>query len=299
MRFSFLALSLLTTLTAKAFTIGAYNIRNFDYDERYKIRTNKNELSSILNNLQADVLSVEEINNTAEWDKFVQSKMPGYDTEVSRCGGAHGQRLGFLYNKKTVELLSFNEDLSISEPGGQGTCDAGSRPLAIGLFRIKATGQKFYGMTAHLKSGSQGESIEKRTKQFEIIKKIVKELKAKTGIQDFFIAGDLNTTEYLSKGHDYKILTKMVSELGMTDLSSNLKCTAYYWGGTDDGIETPSLLDHVIVTQGLLKLKSRGSVQAMSATHCQKAGCREVPIRELGISYESVSDHCPVTATIQ
>lgn len=299
MRFSFLALSLLTTLSAKAFTIGAYNIRNFDYDERYRIRTNKVELSSILNSLQADVLSVEEINNTAEWDRFVQSKMPGYDTEVSRCGGAHGQRLGFLYNKSTVELLSFNEDLSISEPGAQGACDAGSRPLAIGLFRIKATGQKFYGMTTHLKSGSQGESIEKRTKQFEIIKKIVKDLKSKTGIQDFFIAGDMNTTEYLSKGHDYKILTKMVSELGMTDLSANLKCTAYYWGGTDDGIETPSLLDHVIVSQGLLKLKSRNSVQAMATGHCQKVNCREVPVRELGTSYASVSDHCPVTATIQ
>ena len=57
-------LALLASLTAQAaFTIGAYNIRNFDYDERYRIRTNKPALGSILNSLKADVMSVEEINN--------------------------------------------------------------------------------------------------------------------------------------------------------------------------------------------------------------------------------------------
>jgi endonuclease/exonuclease/phosphatase family metal-dependent hydrolase len=289
------ALVLITSISASALTIGAYNIRNFDYDERSKISTNKAELSTIIKNLKVDVLSVEEINNTSEWDKFVQTKLPGYDTEVSRCGGAHGQRLGFLYKKDSVELLSFNEDLAITEPGTQGSCNTGSRPLAIGLFKIKSTGQKFYGMTAHLKSGSGGVAL--RSKQFEIIKKIIRELKTKTGVQDFYLAGDLNTTEYLNRGSDYNMLTKFVKDLGMIDLASNLKCSAYYWGGTDDGIETPSLLDHVIVTTGLVTLKTGTSATAHG--HCKKVSCREVPVKELGISYESVSDHCPVTATIQ
>ncbi len=287
---------LASTLSAHALTIGAYNIRNFDYDERYRISTNKVELQTIISNLKADVLSVEEINNTAKFEEFVANKLPGYDTELSRCGGEHGQHLGFLYNKNTVELLSFNEDLSITAPGTPGSCDSGSRPMAIALFRVKATKQKFYGFTVHLKSGSQPASLKKRSQQYQIIMNTMQELKAKSGVVDFYVAGDFNTTEYVSRGSDYADLNRAVKAMGMIDLASNLKCTAYYWGGTDDGIETPSMLDHVLATPGLIKNKT---ADAKVHGHCATASCREVPIKELGISYESVSDHCPVTATVQ
>jgi endonuclease/exonuclease/phosphatase family metal-dependent hydrolase len=282
--------------TEASITLGAYNIRNFDYDVRYKIRTNKPELSKILLATNADVLSISEINNTAEFEKFVATNLPHHDTEISRCGGAHGQRLGFLYNKKTVELLSFNEDLRITNPGGPEQCDAGSRPLAIGLFRIKATGQKFYGFTAHLKSGGQQDSMNKRAEQFEIIKSIIADLKTNTGVKDFYFAGDLNTTNYTTRGSDYNQLTRIVKDLGMVNLAANLACSAYWWGGSDDGIESPSLLDHLIVTPGLVK---NGNNNAQVGGHCQKVDCREVSLKDLGISYESVSDHCPVSATIQ
>jgi endonuclease/exonuclease/phosphatase family metal-dependent hydrolase len=298
MKAFFAALALLSTISAQALTIGAYNIRNFDYDERYRIRTDKVELHAIIKNLNIDVLSVEEIGNTGEWDKFVQTKLPGYGTEISRCGGRGGQHLGFLYNKNTVELLSFNEDLSISDPGLPGTCDGSSRPLAIGLFKIKATGQKFYGMTAHLKAGSNADAANKRLKQLEIIKANIQDLKTKTGVQDYFFAGDLNTTTYLQKGTDYSNLNKLAQSLGMSVLTSNIKCSAYYWGGTDDGIESPTLLDHIVATQGINgKRKAITSVQAHA--HCQRVSCREVSEKELGISYKTVSDHCPVTAVFQ
>ena len=296
MKVVLLMATLLSSLSVQAaITIGAYNIRNFDYDERYRIRTNKSELSTILKNLKADVLSVEEVVNKVEFATFITSKLPGYKVAISECGGAHGQHLGFIYNSATIDLLSFNEDLSISEPGQAGGCNSGSRPLAIGLFQIKATKQKFYGLTAHLKSGSQSDSILKREKQYQIIKKTVKELKSKTGVSDFYIAGDLNTTEYINRGVDYNMLTKVVSELGMVDLSQNLGCSAYWWGGTDDGKEEPSLLDHLIVTPGLRK----NSNEALLHAHCKKVSCRQATLQELGISYESVSDHCPMTATIQ
>jgi len=290
------AIALVSSITAQAaLTIGAYNIRNFDYDERYRIRTNKPELAKMLTALNADVLSVEEVVNKVEFNNFITTKMPNYKVAVSECGGAHGQHLGFIYNSATVDLLSFNEDLSISEPGQAGGCNSGSRPLAIGLFQIKTTKQKFYGFTVHLKSGGDPESRDKRLKQFEVMKQIVKELRTKTGVIDFYIAGDMNTTEYLSRGIDYKVLTKVVSELGMVDLAQNLGCSAYWWGGTDDGREDPSLLDHVLVTPGLRKTSNMAQAQA----HCKKVSCRQATLQELGISYESVSDHCPITATIQ
>lgn len=292
MKIALTLLSLITSLSVQAsITIGAYNIRNFDYDERYRIRTDKTELSTMLKNLKADVLSVEEINNTPEFKNFIGQKLPGYKAAISECGGEHGQHLGFIYNSATIEMLSFNEDLAVAGGG----CNSGSRPLAIGLFQIKASKQKFYGMTAHLKSGSDPESIKKRMEQFDIIKKLVKELKAKTGVADFYLAGDLNTTEYISRGTDYQLLNKVVSELGAVNLTQSVGCSAYWWGGTDDGVETPSLLDHVIATPGLVKSNSRPQVHG----HCKKVTCKQVKIEELGISYEAVSDHCPLTATIQ
>lgn len=285
------------SLVAQAgITIGSYNIRNFDYDERARMKTNKSELATVINSLNADVLSVEEVNDTAEFGRFVALKLPGYDYELTRCGGEHGQRLGFLYKKSTIELISFTEDTTISDQTQSNACDTGSRPLAIAGFKIKSTGQKFIGITVHLKSGSNPDSMAKRNWQYQVLKKTVQSLKVETGIKDFYIAGDFNTTEYLAKGSDFKELTSVVRDLGMVDLAQNLACSAYWWGGTQDGIETPSLLDHIITTPGLVKNKS---AKAKSFAHCQKVSCREVPIKDLGIIYEQVSDHCPITAEIQ
>src|SRR5665647_382817 len=228
----FLLLS--SALSAQAaLTIGAYNIRNFDYDERARIKTNEPELANIIKSMRADIMSVEEVVNKAEFESFITKQMPGYAVKVSDCGGTHNQHLGFIYNTSVVQLLSFNEDLSITEPGTSGSCNGGARPLAIGLFQVKATGQKFYGMTAHLKSGSDPQSMGIRMKQFPILQKIISELRTKSGIKDFYVAGDMNTTEYLNRGSDYKALTQVVSALGMVDLMANTACSAYWWGGSD------------------------------------------------------------------
>ncbi len=296
MKSLFASLLLLSSLSSQAaFTIGAYNIRNFDYDVRSRVQTNKNELAKMIKSLNVDVLSVEEIGNTGRFEDFVDKQFPTYATDLSRCGGAHGQHVGFMYNTNTVELLAFEEDMRVTNPGSRPECDGGSRPLAIGTFKIKATGQRFFAITAHLKSGSNNESMAKRFKQYEIIRTVVKEMQSKTGIKDFFIAGDLNTTEYLSKGGDFRALNKVISDLSAKHLTANLACSAYWWGGTDDGIEEPSLLDHIITSPGLLK--SNATVRAHG--HCQKVSCRSASLEALGISYNQVSDHCPLTATIQ
>ncbi len=288
--------ALLISLTTQAsLTVGGYNIRNFDYDERSHVATNKPELASIIKGLNVDILTVEEIGNTSEFENFVAQKMPGYEVVLSKCGGAHNQHVGFVYNTAKVDILGFNEDLSITDPGKAPTCDGASRPLGIGLFQIKASKQKFYGMVAHLKSGSDSQSLSKRLKQYEVLKKIVLNMKAKTEVKDFFIAGDFNSTEYANRGSDYTALTKVVKDMGMIDLAQNVACSSYWWGGSDDGIESPSLLDHVMVTPGLLKTSNKAQVYG----HCKKVSCKEASLAALGISYQGVSDHCPITATIQ
>lgn len=292
---AFLAAFLILPSFAFALTLGTYNIRNFDYDTRARISTDKSTLATLLKSMHADVISVQEIVNTAEFERFIAKSLPGFDAEISRCGGEHDQHLGFVFNKNVVSLLSFNEDLAIADPGKAGGCNAGSRPMAIALFQVKATGQKFYGISLHLKSGGTPSSIQKRLKQYEVIKNTITQLKAKTGVKDFYFAGDLNSTEYTTRGVDYKALTAMVSALGMVDLAQNMGCSAYWWGGTEDGIESPSLLDHVVVTPGLLKKAARAEVMG----HCQKVSCKPATPANLGLSYGGVSDHCPIRATIQ
>lgn len=296
MKFSLTFAALAFSLQSLALTVGTYNIRNFDYDERSRVHTNKSELADILTSLRADVLSVEEINDGKEFGRFITSRLPGYEVELTRCGGEHDQTLGFIYNTRTIELVSFDENLATSNPGQSGTCNTGSRPLAIGIFKLKATGQKFIGVTAHLKSGGQANSMSKRAQQYQIIRDVVRSVQAKTGVKDFYIAGDFNSTSYEFKGPDYTNLSRVVSQMGGLDLANTLSCTAYWWGGSDDKIETPSLLDHLIVSPGLTKNRS---VRAEVHAHCKKVSCREVPVRELGESYGAVSDHCPITATVQ
>ncbi len=280
---------------AASLTVGTYNIRNFDYDERYRIQTNKSELENIITETEADLLAVQEINNTAEFTRYVKSTFSGYDSELSECGGAHGQKLGFMYNTAKIKLLSFNEDLTLAGAGEQGSCYSGSRPAAIALFEIVQTKQKFYAISVHLKSGGQNASLQKRMKQFKIIQELISDIQWRTNVKDFIIAGDMNTTTYNTRGTDYKTLQSMVTALGATDISKSLPCTAYWWGGSDDGIEDPSILDHVIISKGLIK----NTLQPKLGGHCAAVSCKAMPSDKLGMSYSNVSDHCPVSAKIQ
>jgi endonuclease/exonuclease/phosphatase family metal-dependent hydrolase len=297
MKMLFLLLFLLSSSTsyASSLTVATYNIRNFDYDERYRIQTNKPELAKIINSTQADLIVVQEINNTTEFVRYVKNTFSGFDAELSECGGAHGQKLGFMFNTKKLKLLSFNEDLSLSGPGNSGTCYGGSRPAAIGLFEIIATKQRFYAVSVHLKSGSQTDSIKKRLDQYTVIEKMIKSLQASSGVLDFVIAGDMNSTTYNVRGVDYKSLQSLTMALNAVDLSQSLPCTAYWWGGTDDNIEDPSILDHILISKGLIKK----TVKTVLGGHCAVVSCKPMPAPSLGMSYSNVSDHCPVSAQIQ
>lgn len=287
-----LMMFLVSTLT-QALTISAYNIRNFDYDTRARIKTNKPVLAEIIKSTQSDILTVEEISNTGEFERFVSANLPGYAVRLSRCGGRGQHHLGFVYKTKTVELLAFNEDLSITDPGGNVGCDTSSRPLGIALFRNLETNRRFYGLAAHLKAGSGGEAVEKRHEQLNIISNWIVHLKTQTGIQDYFVAGDLNTTLFYGNGADAKALDKFSVQTGLVNATKSIGCSAYWWGGTNDEIEDPSQLDHVFVSAGMM---NRG-YSAKVGSHCAAASCQSRPKRDLGVSYNQVSDHCPVSVS--
>lgn len=294
MKHWWLLLGLVSFNAFSALTVGTYNIRNFDYDERARISTDKAVLEKTLKSFQFDLLGVNEINNTQEFERFIETKFPQYEVQLSTCGGAHGQRLGFVFNKSKLRLISYEEDLSVTDPGGSNPgCYAGSRPLAIAYFEELATGEKFHHIQVHLKAGSNADAHNKRFKQYQIIEKKLKDMMAK-GFTKIVMSGDFNTTGYLDRNEDHKRFTQMIQNAGMINTSAALPCSAYWWGGTDDGIETPSLLDHVIASADFMK--NKGAKSQVHA-HCKQVSCSEAAPETLGATYQGVSDHCPQTVT--
>jgi endonuclease/exonuclease/phosphatase family metal-dependent hydrolase len=291
MKSTLFLLALLFTLSTFAEgRIAAYNIRNFDYDERARIPTNKGYLKTIISKLKADFIAVQEIREDQVFKGFIQKHFPKMETVLSTCGGAHGQKLGFVYNSDKYELLKFEEDLRVSNPFDlrRPTCHGGSRPLAIGTFLNKKTAEEFIAIAVHLKSGGSSSSIKKRFKQLAILKTVVKELNAK-GSKKITILGDFNTTQYNNRGQEYKKFKSLVNEMGMHDASENIQCSSYWYGGRRDGKQYPSLLDHVLVSKSFSSKKPKNKLYG----HCARLKCQITGDSNMGVSYDEVSDHCP------
>lgn len=293
-RILFSILLLVLTIGVKAeIVIGSYNIRNFDYDQRARIHTNKHQLANLLNDLKFDLLGINEINDAKEFSHLVSTKLDHYQVVLSQCGGAHGQKVGFIYKTSKLELLSFTEDLSVSNPGGRELCHNGSRPMGVAKFYHKDDQQTFFALVVHLKSGGRADSIEKRRKQYQLISTKVNQLKRNAPGLGVIIVGDFNTTGYIDQNEDYDNFQQLIKKSSLINLSQNIQCSSYWWGGIDDGKEYPSQLDHILISNNLRASSARVH------GHCAVAHCQVSRPSELGVSFAEVSDHCPQTATLK
>lgn len=291
-----LVLFCLVTVSAQAkLTVASYNIRTFDSK---KSPTDKVELRKILSDLDADFITVEEIVNASSFESFAKKYLPGYGLYLSKCGGGGRQKIGFLYRKNIFRLNQVHEDSRLSEPGnivGQYGCGR-LRPALIGLFTHLKTNEELVAIGIHLKAGSSASNYEKRAKQYKIVAKIVDELRL-ADHKNIVLMGDFNSTGFLSQDEDFLNFDHMLAEMQMNTSSRELECTAY-WSGEDrtDRIEIPSILDHVIYPSNLLGKKIK-KVSVFS--HCAKTACKISSQTELGRSYQAVSDHCPVSITLE
>lgn len=291
---------LLTSVNAYAsLRFSSYNIRNFDYDQRSHTPTNKKHLVSIIDQLNADLIAVQEINDTDEFERMISNNYNGkYKTALSICGGAHSQKLGFVYNTNKFKLVKFEEDSRVSNPANphQESCNNGSRPLAVGTFKIIDRNELLVAISVHLKSGGRQSNIDKRFLQHKIINNVVKEYNAK-GIKNVVIMGDFNSTEYIVKGSRAKERFKeSVKSMGLKDATARLSCSAYWWGGAQDSKQYPSLLDHILLSPSLT---GKSSAKIETYGHCKKLSCQVTPESRMGVSFDEVSDHCPLVAEVK
>lgn len=276
--------------------IASYNIRNFKVSESDKGNdsTMKSELFRVLKSTRSDIIAVQEIVDDQGFKKFVRDYMPAYRVALSECGGFAGQKLGFLYNAQVYDLEDFYEDSRLSVRSSN--CKKGLRPAAIAHFRKKKTRLKFAAVAVHLKAGGGQRNADMRYAQYKEITKIIRELKT-DGVKHYAVMGDFNTTDYLTRNHNYDRFVEFVLQNKLIDFSEDLECTSYWWGGIDDGLMHGTVLDHVLVSESLYDSFDYSNTEIKA--HCQKSSCESMSEDELGTTYKSVSDHCPVVANMK
>lgn len=283
----YLSLLLFLTFGAHAsIKISTFNIRNFD---KSGSQTNKSLLKSIIHEINPDLMAIQEIHNEGSFREFTKSSLKGYALILSRCGGGGRQKLGFLYKRSKLKLVSSIEDTRVSN-ALLNSCDS-LRPAVVAIFEENDS-NKFAAISVHLKAGSGSRNYARRATQYDRIADIMKELNSK-GIKRVVALGDFNTTGFDLRDKDYKNFIELLDDTSSSTSAHDISCTSYWRGRNyNDGIEEASTLDHIVYTN------SFGNPQSISVgSHCKKAKCQDTKYYELGESYRSVSDHCPVSAT--
>jgi endonuclease/exonuclease/phosphatase family metal-dependent hydrolase len=283
-----------------------WNIRNYPLDERpqevdlgYSRRTNICDLEAVLGGLDADILGVAEIRDTRRFPPILRraGSPRDYRIELSRWGGEHGQRVGVAWDDRVLELVG--EPTEISEVALD---DPALRPaLAVQLRGRTDRHVDLLVIQVHLKSAPSG--YERRVRQYRALARWVRE----SGHSDVVVMGDFNTTgELLSRepirvgpvDAELAVADRILAAAGLRRLPNATGCSEYWEGpGGRDGVQVPSLLDHVYV-RGVDRLGPDAAVHAW--LHCFRHACQDLVSRpgEEDGTFWDVSDHCPITVDV-
>lgn len=288
MKFLALLTLLVSTQIFAGFSVSTYNIRNFDNDYQAGA-TNVVELEKIIKSVKSDVMAFEEVVNLQAFQDVVKRNLTGYQISSSSCGGMGKQNLAVVFNTKTFEFVSQSEDLSYS---GAGNSSCGSlRPVLFVTLKQKASGKNYIFAVVHLKAGGDQRAFSQRWVQYKRLENMAIEFKN----ENLIILGDFNTTGYNIKNQDYAKFESFISTAGLRTTSENIGCTNYWDGADQDPNYLPSILDHIVVQD-----KNVSSIESVKlGAHCMKNSCRPALAQDLGVTFEAVSDHCPVQVTFK
>lgn len=284
MKILLLASLLLSAQVWAGMSVSSYNIRNFDRDPDAG-PTNIAELTKTIKAAKSDIMTFIEVVNFDAFKTVIQSSLPGYGIVSSTCGGFGKQKLAVVYNSQMFNFVSMVEDLSYT--GGATATTCGSlRPLMLVTLEQKLTKKIFTVAAVHLKAGGDEAAMRKRWMQYELLKKTIAQYKAK----NLILMGDFNTTGWNIRDQDFTQFNQVLSVTGMRTSGEKLPCTAYWEGTPDDGVDQSSVLDHIIVSSDM----ARSVSDIQFGAHCAKLMCRDASPADLGVSYQAVSDHCPI-----
>jgi len=283
-----LILSLLFSSGAWAkWSVSTYNIRNFDKDTQAG-KTNLVELGKILQTVKSDVMAFVEVVNEKAFDELIKKELPGYEYVISSCGGFGKQKLAVAYNAKSFIYVRHEEDLGFS---GDGSKCGSLRPLFLVTLKKQDTKELYIFGVAHLKAGGTEASFSQRWKQYKKLGVVAEAHSSK----NLILLGDLNTTGYSIQDKDHAMFIDFLASNKLTTNSEELACTSY-WAGTSGSAEyQPSILDHIVVQEHI----AADVHEVKLGAHCEKVNCAPATPEELGVSFKSVSDHCPIQVSFK
>jgi endonuclease/exonuclease/phosphatase family metal-dependent hydrolase len=266
-------------------------IATFNIQELGKRKTDMAKTSALVASLDADIVAVQEIQSDAHFRELAEKASRGaraYRTAVSRCGGKSDMRLGFLYDERSVELLSTKEYPELA-PGGGGRC-GDDRPGLLGVFQREA--RTVHLLAIHFAAMSDANAYKKRQMQWDRAHKIVAQLRA-NGADSVMILGDANSTGYRDDTRGERtFVDERARKAGMDVETSGIACSEYFMDD-DAGVLTPSLLDHAVATPGLV---ARGSARVHG--FCASLKCAPHRSPTPPDDFNAISDHCPVTVDL-
>jgi endonuclease/exonuclease/phosphatase family metal-dependent hydrolase len=283
--------------------IVSWNARNFPLDERpqdpdlgYSRRTNICDLETVLGGLDADVLGLQEVNDTRRFPPILRRACRDRKMAVrfSTGGGRHGQHLAIAWDDAVLELTREPVDITtmVFEPG--------MRPGFAGHLRSRHPGGvDFTIVVVHNESGPR--AFADRRRQNRALAEWKSTWVEEIGDPDVVMLGDFNTTGSPRGGLEGELqsLDTILGRAGLHRMPNETGCSSYWEGGGErDGVQHASLLDHVFLA-GLASDAVADPVRAW--LHCARWQCSELisrPGEEDGTFWD-VSDHCPLTFEIR
>jgi len=280
-----------------------WNLRNFPLDERpqaddlgYSRRTNICDFEKALGGLDADLYGLQEVNDIRRFQPILKRACGKRMMAVrfSPGGGRFGQHLAIAWDDTVLELIGEPMEISglVFEPG--------MRPGFAGYLRSRRVdGVDFTLVVVHLESGP--DNFGDRRRQNQALASWIEQWIDEIDDPDVIVLGDFNTSGSPRGGPEGELqsLDAILGRAGLRRLENESRCSQYWEGrGDRDGIQVPSLLDHVF-------LRGFGpnavAVPLQAWLHCARWECSELVSRvgEEDGTFWDVSDHCPLTFEIR
>lgn len=280
--------------------LATWNLRNFPLDERaedpelgFARQTNICDLEDALAGLDADILGFAEIRDARRFPPILRRAAGErrYHVVLSRHGGRWGQRLAIAWDDLVLEAVG--RPVEVREVA----IEEDLRPALAQRLRSRSEPDRdLTVLQLHLKSTPRGFPV--RMEQHRAVVEWVRRWSEDAAGQILVVMGDANSTgsEGGSTELELAAVDRLYEEVGLRRLANATGCTEYWEGGGEpDGVQLPSLLDHVWV-RGL----GEELPAARSWLHCARAECGPLVSRpgEEDGSFWDVSDHCPVTVDL-
>jgi endonuclease/exonuclease/phosphatase family metal-dependent hydrolase len=250
--------------------------------------------------LNVDVLAAQELKTDAHtqerWNelfRLLDQKTGGEWTSlVDTCPGEGRQHVGFLYDRKKVQVKGRAEQAALNFSGE--ACGGHVRPGLSAYFTFTG-GLDLHLVTLHLKSGTSQSDFEKRQAALKGFSPLGSRLQAIVPDDDVVVLGDFNTmgckdcSPTVRSEEERDRLQKALQATAVPlELRGGARCSHYYE-------RKPGLLDHFLVAPKMRELPFSGVPKAYGL--CELFSCSPIPGAEPSVE-RALSDHCPLVLDI-